>query len=103
MIEPTESESKAECDRLCDALIQIRQEIQDIEDGRSDRTDNVLRNAPHPLSVLCADQWPHKYTREQAAYPAKSLRDFKFWPAVARIDNPWGDRNLTCACPPVGG
>jgi len=103
MIEPTESESKAELDRLCDALISIRQEIRDIEQGNADRADNPLKFAPHTARAVSADAWSHKYTREQAAYPVASLREFKFWPAVGRIDNPFGDRNLICACPPVEG
>jgi len=101
MIEPTESESKAELDRLCDALIAIRQEILEIEEGRSDRADNALKHAPHPMHVVCADEWKHKYPREQAAFPAPWTRDHKFWPAVSRIDNPFGDRNLVCVCPPM--
>ncbi len=101
MIEPTESESKAELDRFCDALISIRQEIRDIEEGRADKADNALKNAPHPATVVMKTDWPHKYTREQAAYPAPWLKDFKFWPHVARIDNPYGDRNLVCTCPPM--
>jgi len=101
MIEPTESESKAELDRFCDALIAIREEIRAIEEGRADRADNVLKNAPHPAAVLVADNWTHPYGREQAAYPASWLRQHKFWPAVGRIDNPYGDRNLVCSCPPM--
>jgi glycine dehydrogenase len=101
MIEPTESESKAELDRFCDALIAIRQEIRDIETGKADRVDNALKNAPHPATVVMKTDWPHKYTREQAAYPAPWLKDYKFWPHVARIDNPYGDRNLVCTCPPM--
>jgi glycine dehydrogenase len=101
MIEPTESESKAELDRFCDALISIRQEIRDIETGKADRVDNALKHAPHPATVVMKTDWPHKYTREQAAYPAAWLTDYKFWPHVARIDNPYGDRNLVCTCPPM--
>jgi glycine dehydrogenase len=101
MIEPTESESKAELDRLCDALIAIRQEIRAIEEGRADRTDNALKHAPHTAASAVSDAWPHKYPREQAAYPAPWLREYKFWPAVGRIDNPYGDRNLVCTCPPM--
>jgi len=101
MIEPTESESKEELDRFCDALIAIRQEIQDVVDGRTDARDNVLKNAPHTAEEVSSDTWSHPYTREQAAYPVPFLRANKFWPAVARIDNPYGDRNLICACPPV--
>ncbi len=101
MIEPTESESKHELDRFCDALISIRQEIRDIETGKADRVDNALKNAPHPATVVMKDDWKHKYSREQAAYPAPWLKDYKFWPHVARIDNPYGDRNLVCTCPPM--
>ncbi|MDY7109918.1 MAG: aminomethyl-transferring glycine dehydrogenase [Planctomycetota bacterium] len=101
MIEPTESESKAELDRMCEALLTIRREIREIEEGRADKDDNVLRNAPHTIEMLTADDWPHPYGREQAAYPAPWLRKFKFWPPVARIDNPYGDRHLMCSCPPV--
>ncbi len=100
MIEPTESESKSELDRLCDALISIREEIRAIEEKRSDRADNPLKHAPHTAASL-AGEWKHSYSREQAAYPAPWLRDSKFWPFVARIDNPWGDRNLFCTCAPM--
>jgi glycine dehydrogenase len=101
MVEPTESESKPELDRFCDALVRIREEIRAIEEGRSDRADNALKGAPHPAAAVVADNWPHKYPREQAAYPAPWVAEHKFWPAVARIDNPYGDRNLVCTCPPV--
>jgi len=101
MIEPTESESKAELDRFCDALIAIRKEISAIESGQADRTNNVLKNAPHTARAIAADQWNHPYTRQQAAYPAAWLNDYKFWPAVGRIDNPYGDRNLFCTCVPM--
>jgi glycine cleavage system P protein (glycine dehydrogenase) len=101
MIEPTESESKTELDRFCDALISIRQEIQDVLDGRADARDNVLKNAPHTAEEVSSDAWSHPYSREQAAYPAPFVRANKFWPSVARIDNPYGDRHLVCACPPV--
>ncbi len=101
MIEPTESESKDELDRFCDALISIRKEIQDIIDGKADAVDNVLKNAPHTAEEVTSDSWTHPYSRQQAAYPLPYLRGHKFWPAVARIDNPYGDRNLICACPPI--
>ena len=101
MIEPTESESKDELDRFCDALISIRKEIQDVLDGKVDSRNNVLKNAPHTAEEVTADEWSHPYTRQQAAYPLPYLREMKFWPTVARIDNPYGDRNLVCACPPV--
>jgi glycine dehydrogenase len=99
MIEPTESESRAEIDRYCDAMIAIREEVRAIEEGRADRDDNVLKNAPHTMEALCADQWEHAYGREQAAYPVSWLRAHKFWPPVGRIDNAYGDRNLVCTCP----
>jgi glycine dehydrogenase len=101
MIEPTESESKPELDRLCDALLAIREEIRAIEDGRSDRADNPLKHAPHTAAMVSASEWPHTYSREAAAFPAPWSRESKFWPSVARIDNAWGDRNLVCLCPPV--
>jgi glycine dehydrogenase len=101
MIEPTESESKEELDRFCDALIEIRREIQAVVDGNVDPRDNVLKNAPHTAEEVTSDDWRHPYTREQAAYPLPFVRAAKVWPAVARIDNPYGDRNLICACPPI--
>ncbi len=101
MIEPTESESTAELDRFCDALIAIRAEIREIEEGKADRQQNVLKNAPHTAQVVVADTWTMPYSREKAAYPAPWTRKNKFWPAVGRINNPYGDRNLVCSCPPV--
>jgi glycine dehydrogenase len=101
MFEPTESESKAELDRLCDAMIRIREEIRAVEEGRMDRSDNPLKHAPHTAKVATADEWPHKYSRRQAIFPAPWTESNKFWPSVGRIDNPWGDRNLVCTCPPV--
>jgi glycine dehydrogenase len=101
MIEPTESEARGELDRLCDALISIREEIRAIEEGRADREDNPLVNAPHTAAALTSDRWEHKYGREQAAFPAPWTRVHKFWPPVARIDNAYGDRNLMCICPPM--
>jgi glycine dehydrogenase len=101
MIEPTESEDLAELDRFCEAMLAIRDEIQAVIDGRADRTDNVLKHAPHPAHVVMADDWTRPYTRTQAAYPLPYLRTRKLWPAVGRIDNPYGDRNLMCACPPM--
>ena len=101
MIEPTESESKEELDRFCDALIAIRAEIRAIESGASDRVDNPLKHAPHTAAAVIADTWTHKYTREQAAYPAPWTRERKFWPSVGRVDNPYGDRNLVCTCEPM--
>jgi glycine dehydrogenase len=101
MIEPTESEPLAELDRFCDAMIAIREEIRAVEEGRADRADNPLNRAPHTAAAVTATEWGRKYTREQAAYPAPWLREHKFWPAVARIDNVYGDRNLFCTCPPL--
>ena len=101
MIEPTESEPKAELDRFCDALIAIRKEIQAVLDGQADAKDNVLKNAPHTADAVTADEWTHPYSREQAAYPLPWVRAGKVWPSVSRIDNPYGDRNLICACPPM--
>jgi glycine cleavage system P protein (glycine dehydrogenase) len=101
MIEPTESESKDELDRFCDAMIAIRREIQEVIDGGADRQNNVLKNAPHTAAAVSADDWPHPYSRHQAAYPLPFVRAKKFWPSVGRIDNPYGDRNLMCSCPPV--
>jgi glycine dehydrogenase len=101
MIEPTESESKAELDRFCEAMIAIHGEIQQVLQGTADREDNVLKNAPHPATAVIADAWSHAYTREQAAYPLPYLRVHKFWPSVGRIDNVHGDRNLVCTCDSV--
>ena len=101
MIEPTESESKAELDRFCDAMISIRAEIRAIETGEADRTDNVLKNAPHTLARVTADEWTHPYPRTQAAYPAPWVHGSKFWPSTARIESAYGDRNLVCSCPPT--
>jgi glycine dehydrogenase len=101
MIEPTESEPMDELDRFCDALTAIRGEIQAVIDGKVDARDNVLKNAPHTAEDIAADDWAHPYSREQAAYPLSFVRANKVWPAVSRIDNPYGDRNLICACPPV--
>ena len=101
MIEPTESESKEELDRFCEAMIQIREEIRSIEEGRSDRKRNPLKNAPHTAESLISDDWDEPYSRETAAYPLPWVQERKFWPAVARVDNVHGDRNLMCACPPL--
>jgi glycine dehydrogenase len=103
MIEPTESESKAELDRFCDAMIAIREEIRAVESGAMDRTNNPLKNAPHTAAEIAAPEWNHPYSREQAVYPpaAPWLRVHKYWPPVARVDNAYGDRNLVCSCPPV--
>ena len=101
MIEPTESESKREMDRFCNAMISIRQEIQDVIDGTMDANDNPLKNAPHTASVVTVDEWKHSYSRQIAAYPAPWLKEHKYWPTVGRIDNAYGDRNLMCTCPPI--
>lgn len=101
MVEPTESESKQELDRFCDALIAIRQEIAEIEVGKVDAQDNVLKNAPHTAESLITGEWQHPYSREQAAYPAPWTREYKFWPAVGRIDAAFGDRNFVCSCLPM--
>jgi glycine dehydrogenase len=101
MIEPTESEPKAELDRFCDAMIAIREEIREIEIGIADRQDNVLKNAPHTLRAVTSDAWTHAYTRDKAAFPADWTREFKFWPAVGRVESAYGDRNLICSCPPT--
>ena len=101
MIEPTESEDKAELDRFCDALISIYKEIKAIENSESDRTDNPLKNAPHTQAVICANEWKHAYSREQAAFPLPYVWEKKFWPSVSRVNNTHGDRNLICTCEPV--
>ncbi|HUL03959.1 MAG TPA: aminomethyl-transferring glycine dehydrogenase [Gemmatimonadales bacterium] len=101
MIEPTESESKAELDRFCDAMIAIRDEIREIEEGRMPRDNNLLTRAPHTLEDLISDQWDRPYSRERAAFPSPATRRFKVWPSVGRVDGAYGDRNLVCVCPPV--
>jgi glycine dehydrogenase len=101
MVEPTESENKAELDRFCDAMIAIRAEIAAIESGAMDRSNNPLKNAPHTAAVVSGTEWDRPYSREQAAFPAPWLRAHKYWPPVGRVDNAYGDRNLVCACPPV--
>jgi glycine dehydrogenase len=101
MVEPTESEDQAEIDRFCDAMIHIRGEIESIINGTSDSEDNPLKHSPHTAAAATASEWTHLYTREQAVYPLPWVKDRKFWPAVGRIDNPYGDRNLFCSCPPM--
>ncbi|MBS1749009.1 MAG: aminomethyl-transferring glycine dehydrogenase [Bacteroidetes bacterium] len=101
MIEPTESESKAELDRFCDAMISIYHEIKAIEEGKSDKADNPLQNAPHTMQVVCANEWTHSYTRQEAAFPLAYVTQNKFWPSVSRVNNTYGDRNLVCTCEPV--
>ena len=101
MIEPTESESKVELDCFCDAMLAIKDEINDVMNGALDENDNPLKNAPHTADTVMASEWPHSYSRELAAYPVESLRDVKYWCPVGRVDNVYGDRNLVCACPPL--
>ena len=101
MIEPTESESKEELDRFCEAMIDIREEIREIENGEADDENNLLKRAPHTLAALTADTWDRPYSRERAAFPSPATRNHKIWPAVARVDAAYGDRNLICSCPPV--
>ncbi len=101
MIEPTESEDKGELDRFCEALISIYNEIKAVEDGKSDKTDNALKNAPHTQQVVCADEWNHGYSRQDAAFPLAYVTKNKFWPSIARINNTFGDRNLICTCEPM--
>jgi glycine dehydrogenase len=102
MVEPTESESKSEIDRFCDAMIAIRAEITDIENGAADPADNPLMNAPHTALEVGGDDWSHPYSRRSAGWPAHGPRDHKYWPTVGRVDDAYGDRNLVCACPPWG-
>jgi len=101
MVEPTESESKAELDRFCDAMIAIRKEIEEVITGKVDKKDNILKHAPHTAKSVCANEWKKPYSREQAAFPLPYVRENKFWPAVARVDNVYGDKNLICSCPPI--
>jgi glycine dehydrogenase len=101
MIEPTESEPKSELDRFCDAMIAIRKEIEEVEHGIADKTDNVLKNAPHTAQVITANEWQHPYTRQKAAFPLSWVKNNKFWPSVGRVNDTHGDRTLICACPPV--
>lgn len=101
MVEPTESEPKAELDRFCDAMIAIKEEVEAIISGAADKTDNVLKNAPHTAHVITADEWNHSYSRQQAAYPLPYVKAAKFWPTVGRVNNTHGDRNLICACLPI--
>jgi glycine dehydrogenase len=101
MVEPTESEDKAELDRFCDAMIAIREEIEDVITGNVDAQDNVLKNSPHTAAAVTASEWSHPYTREKAAFPLPFVRERKYWAPVGRIDNTYGDRNLFCSCPPI--
>ncbi len=101
MIEPTESEPKSEMDRFVDALIEIRNEIREVEEGRADKENNVLKNAPHTAAIITADDWNRPYSRQKAAYPLPFVKEAKFWPSVSRVDNAYGDRNLVCSCLPI--
>ena len=101
MIEPTESEDKTELDRFCDAMLSIREEIRAIEEGKSDKKDNALKNAPHTQWAIVNGEWSKPYSREEAVFPLPYIRENKFWPAVARVNNTYGDRNLICTCEPV--
>nr|HMN25384.1 glycine dehydrogenase (aminomethyl-transferring) [Ignavibacteriaceae bacterium] len=101
MVEPTESESKSEMDKFCEALISIREEIKEIETGIADQKNNVLKNSPHTAQMVIADNWDYPYGREKAAYPIEWTRTNKFWASVSRVDNAYGDRNLVCSCVPV--
>jgi glycine dehydrogenase len=101
MIEPTESEPKDELDRFCDALIAIHAEAGEVAAGVLPRNDNPLKHAPHTQDVVLRDAWTHAYSREKAAFPLPWVRARKFWPAVGRVDNAYGDRNLVCSCPPI--
>jgi glycine dehydrogenase len=101
MVEPTESEDQAEIDRFCDAMIHIRGEIEAVVTGQANGEDNVLKNAPHTAAAIAVSEWTHSYTREQAVFPLPWVKQRKFWPAVGRIDNPYGDRNLFCTCPAI--
>ena len=101
MIEPTESEPKEELDRFCDALIEIRNEVREVEEGKADKENNVLTRAPHTAAVITADEWDRPYSRQKAAYPLPFVKGAKFWPSVSRIDSAYGDRNLVCSCLPI--
>jgi glycine dehydrogenase len=101
MVEPTESEPKAELDRFIEAMIAIRREIRAVEEGRMDRADNPLKHAPHTAATVCSDEWGHAYPRRLAAYPSAAQTESKYWPPVGRVDNVYGDRNLFCTCIPV--
>ena len=99
MIEPTESENLEEIDKFCNALIKIKKEIDLVESSKFDKIDNPLKNAPHTHIELASNEWRHKYTREEAAFPTEFVKNNKYWPPVARVDNVYGDRNLVCSCP----
>ena len=101
MVEPTESESKEELDRFVETMIAIKEEVNDIIEGKADKTNNVLKNAPHTSKVLLADNWDKPYSRQQAAFPLKWVEDAKYWTTVGRVDDAYGDRNLVCSCNPI--
>jgi len=101
MIEPTESESKKELDRFCEAMILIKKEMEAIENGSADKEDNVIKNSPHTMHAVTATEWKHNYSRQEAAFPTAWVKQYKFWPATAKVNNAYGDRNLVCTCPPV--
>jgi len=101
MVEPTESEPLSELNRFVDAMIAIRKEITAIEDGTCDKNDNAIKHAPHTLAMVATDNWTLPYTREKAAFPMPCAKEDKYWPAVTRIDDAWGDRNLVCTCAPI--
>ena len=101
MVEPTESETKQELDRFCEAMISIHGEILEIASGKVSREKNLLKGAPHTAFVIASDSWDRPYSRERAAFPMPRLRESKFWPAVSRINDPYGDKNLICSCPPM--
>jgi glycine dehydrogenase len=101
MVEPTESEPKHELDRFCDAMIAIRTEIAEVENGKLDPVDNPLKNAPHTAAVVTADEWTHPYSRQAAAFPLPYVATHKFWPSVGRVNDTYGDRTLICSCPPL--
>jgi glycine dehydrogenase len=101
MVEPTESESRIELDRFCDALLSIREEIREIEENKADIKDNVLKNSPHTLVSVLSGEWNHPYSREKAVFPVEWTKKSKFWPTVGRVNNAYGDRNLVCSCNPI--
>jgi len=101
MVEPTESEGKAELDRFCDAMLSIRKEIAAIGAGTYDAVNNMMKNAPHTQAMICADTWDKPYSRSEAAFPLDFVMDNKFWPSVRRVDDAYGDRNLVCTCEPI--
>lgn len=101
MIEPTESESMEELDRFCEAMIAIREEIREVEEGEADKENNVLKRAPHTAAVIASGDWDRPYSREKAVFPLSWVKAAKFWPSVSRVDSAYGDRNLVCTCAPI--